>query len=180
MTNESGAAQLGGDLPEASAVKTEAGLPTQSLSTSGTFINVKTDVYDVKISTIGGDIVSVLLPDYPVSLTQKDKPYTLLQPDTPRYLAQSGLIHDRIGDQDMAARAPNHYAQYTSESTSYSLQDGPQKQKKLETLAKGLELTVDYGIFTIFSKPIFWLLTNIHAIVQNWGWAIIILTILIK
>ena len=47
-------------------------------------------------------------------------------------------------------------------------------------MVPGLELTVDYGIFTIFSKPLFWTLDKIHDVVQNWGWSIVILTILIK
>ena len=47
-------------------------------------------------------------------------------------------------------------------------------------LPPGLEYTVNYGIFTVFSKPLFWLLDKIHNFVGNWGWAIVILTILIK
>ena len=46
--------------------------------------------------------------------------------------------------------------------------------------AEGLEYTVNYGIFTVFSKPLYWLLAKIHGVVGNWGWAIVILTILIK
>ena len=57
---------------------------------------------------------------------------------------------------------------------------GPKLQDKLETIAPGLELTVDYGKLTFIAKPIFWLLETIHDLVGNWGWAIIILTILIK
>jgi len=38
----------------------------------------------------------------------------------------------------------------------------------------------DYGIFTVISKPLFWLLERIHGFVGNWGWAIILLTVLIK
>ncbi len=57
---------------------------------------------------------------------------------------------------------------------------GPKLQAELSEIAQGLELTVDYGIFTFLSKPLFWLLDKIHAVVGNWGWAIVILTILIK
>ena len=57
---------------------------------------------------------------------------------------------------------------------------GPKLQHVMEEVAPGLELTVDYGMLTILAQPIFWLLENIHALVGNWGWAIIILTILIK
>ncbi len=57
---------------------------------------------------------------------------------------------------------------------------GPKMQEDLREIAPGLELTVDYGIFTFLSKPLFWLLRVIHDFVGNWGWSIIILTILIK
>ncbi len=57
---------------------------------------------------------------------------------------------------------------------------GPKLQHLLEKVVPGLELTVDYGILTIIAKPIFWLLEKIHAIIGNWGWAIVILTMLLK
>ena len=67
--------------------------------------------------------------------------------------------------------------QHSFTSTFYV---GPKLQDQLDTVADGLSLTVDYGIFTIFSKPLFWLLSNIHNFVANWGWSIILLTLLIK
>jgi YidC/Oxa1 family membrane protein insertase len=57
---------------------------------------------------------------------------------------------------------------------------GPKETKRLTEAAPGLELTVDYGWLTAISSPLYWLLDKIHSIVGNWGWAIIILTILIK
>ncbi len=57
---------------------------------------------------------------------------------------------------------------------------GPKLQDKLETITEGLELTVDYGWLTVIAKPIFWLLEAIHDLVGNWGWSIILLTIIIK
>lgn len=57
---------------------------------------------------------------------------------------------------------------------------GPKLQDELDGIAPGLEHTVNYGIFTVFSKPLFWLLSAIHNVVGNWGWAIIFLTVLIK
>jgi YidC/Oxa1 family membrane protein insertase len=50
----------------------------------------------------------------------------------------------------------------------------------LDSIAPGLGLTVDYGWLTIIATPLFWLLTQIHGWVQNWGLAIIVLTVLIK
>ncbi len=57
---------------------------------------------------------------------------------------------------------------------------GPKLQNELEEIAPGLDLTVDYGILTIFAKPLFWLLDFFHGIFNNWGWAIIFLTITVK
>jgi YidC/Oxa1 family membrane protein insertase len=57
---------------------------------------------------------------------------------------------------------------------------GPKLQDHIDGVAPGLELTVNYGIFTMFSAPLFWLLSKIHSFVGNWGWAIILLTLLIK
>jgi YidC/Oxa1 family membrane protein insertase len=57
---------------------------------------------------------------------------------------------------------------------------GPKLQDEIPEIAPGLEYTVNYGIFTVFSKPLFWLLEKIHGVVGNWGWSIVLLTILIK
>jgi YidC/Oxa1 family membrane protein insertase len=57
---------------------------------------------------------------------------------------------------------------------------GPKLQEHLEEVAPGLQHTVNYGIFTVFSKPLFWLLAKIHTFVGNWGWAIVLLTVLVK
>lgn len=57
---------------------------------------------------------------------------------------------------------------------------GPKLQDDLEAIAAGLDLTVDYGIFAFISKPIFWLMQLIQSFVGNWGWTIVVLTMLIK
>ena len=57
---------------------------------------------------------------------------------------------------------------------------GPKLQYELESIAPGLDLTVDYGVLTIFAKPLFWLLNVFHDMFGNWGWAIIFLTITVK
>jgi YidC/Oxa1 family membrane protein insertase len=57
---------------------------------------------------------------------------------------------------------------------------GPQESKKLEQFATDFELVKDYGWLTIIAKPIFWLMEQIHKILGNWGWTIIVLTIIIK
>ena len=57
---------------------------------------------------------------------------------------------------------------------------GPQEEDKLSVLAPGLELVKDYGIFKILAEPLFWLLTQIHKILGNWGWSIVGLVVLLK
>lgn len=61
-----------------------------------------------------------------------------------------------------------------------TLYTGPQNQRVLEGLSPGLDLVVDYGWLTVVAQPIYWLLEQIHKFVGNWGWSIILLTLLIK
>jgi len=57
---------------------------------------------------------------------------------------------------------------------------GPQVEKQLEAIAPGLELVKDYGWLTILAKPLYWLLDKLHSFLQNWGWAIVALVLLLK
>lgn len=57
---------------------------------------------------------------------------------------------------------------------------GPQEKDRLAKAAPGLNLVVDYGWLYIIAAPLFWLLKTIHGFVGNWGWSIILLTIVIK
>ncbi|MGR9114384.1 MAG: membrane protein insertase YidC [Gammaproteobacteria bacterium] len=71
--------------------------------------------------------------------------------------------------------APHSQAEFTAQ-----LFAGPKIQPMMEKIAKGLELTVDYSWLTIIAKPIYWLLNKIHNFVDNWGFAIIGVTLCIK
>jgi YidC/Oxa1 family membrane protein insertase len=64
--------------------------------------------------------------------------------------------------------------------SSAKLWVGPQDQAALEKLAPGLDLVVDYGWLTVIAKPLYWLLSFLHGLVGNWGWAIVLLTVLVK
>ncbi len=57
---------------------------------------------------------------------------------------------------------------------------GPKLQNQLKIAGQELDLVADYGILTILARPLFWLLGFVHKAVQNWGWAIIIVTALLK
>lgn len=63
------------------------------------------------------------------------------------------------------------------ESTIYI---GPKLQNVLEKVAPGLELTVDYGVLWFIGKILFWTMVKMHALTNNWGWAIILLTCIVK
>ncbi len=319
-------------------VELPAVAPSEPERDSGTRIQVMTDVFNVEIDAIGGDIRFVGLLTYPESLQDKDQPFVLMQ-DSPVnfFVAQSGLV-------STSGPAPNHHDEYVPEQTEYRLEDGqdkldvrltwthesglkviktytfyrgnfvvdvshevvnetpeqwtgsqyrqlqrtpplqtnsflsggaytytggvistpeeryqkvsfddmaeenlklqnieggwvamiqhyfvgawvpdegaisnfyseavsgnryvlgmvsqlqsspsggsvtftsriyagPKIQDRLEAIAPNLRLTVDYGFLTIIAQPLFWLLKWIYEVVGNWGWAIIILTILIK
>ena len=57
---------------------------------------------------------------------------------------------------------------------------GPQEEKVLEALAPGLELVKDYGWLTILAKPLYWLLDRVQGYINNWGWSIVALVLLLK
>ncbi|MBB1073308.1 membrane protein insertase YidC [Rhodoferax sp. 4810] len=65
----------------------------------------------------------------------------------------------------------------TLESTFFT---GPQEEKVLEALTPGLELVKDYGWLTILAKPLYWLLDQLQAVINNWGWSIVALVVLLK
>ncbi|WP_438971254.1 membrane protein insertase YidC [Methylophaga sp.] len=65
-------------------------------------------------------------------------------------------------------------------SAQYQLYLGPKKHERLENVAENLPLTVDYGLLTIISEPLFWIMEWLHKLTGNWGWSIVLLTVLIK
>jgi YidC/Oxa1 family membrane protein insertase len=69
-----------------------------------------------------------------------------------------------------------------TESVNFSSQlyVGPKEQKRLEAIDDTLKLTVDYGMLTFIAQPLFWVLRWIHDMIGNWGWSIVLLTLLIK
>jgi YidC/Oxa1 family membrane protein insertase len=67
-----------------------------------------------------------------------------------------------------------------SEDLSHRVYFGPKLQKQLEQAAEGLNLTVDFGIFWFLAKPLYVVLDYIHGFTNNWGWAIILVTLFLK
>ena len=67
--------------------------------------------------------------------------------------------------------------QATLTATLYA---GPKVQSELKDVAVGMNKTVDYGLLWPISKILFAILDGIHKVIGNWGWSIILLTILVK
>jgi len=67
-----------------------------------------------------------------------------------------------------------------TKADSARLYVGPKLQSTLDEVAPGLSLTIDYGIFTVIANPLHWLLAQFHKLTGNWGFAIILLVLLIK
>jgi YidC/Oxa1 family membrane protein insertase len=65
-------------------------------------------------------------------------------------------------------------------TTAETLFIGPKVQSSLDAVHPQLDLVADYGTLRIVATPLFWLLDRVHALIGNWGWAIIIVTMLIK
>lgn len=69
-------------------------------------------------------------------------------------------------------------------SASVSREDqlwvGPKAQKNMGQIHPTLDLSVDYGIFSFLSQPLFWLLSQLHNLLGNWGWAIVAIVVILK
>jgi YidC/Oxa1 family membrane protein insertase len=66
------------------------------------------------------------------------------------------------------------------EAHAFTLYAGPKSYSLLQAQGRGLEQMVDYGWFSILAKPMFWLLQQFYGITKNYGFAIILLTIVVR
>ena len=80
-------------------------------------------------------------------------------------LGTRGNLHSISARGPRITLAPGQ--RYTSDATLWV---GPKLAEQLKAVAPGLDLAMDYGIFTVLSKPIHWLLTQLHKLTHNWGW----------
>ncbi|MES2937461.1 MAG: membrane protein insertase YidC [Pseudomonadota bacterium] len=108
------------------------------------------------------------------------------------YFVSAWILPDGVKRENFARKIDNNLysvgmiaplqpvAAGASEAVAATLFTGPQEEKTLERVAPGLDLVKDYGVFTILSKPLYWLLDKIHGVLGNWGWSIMALVLLIK
>ena len=64
--------------------------------------------------------------------------------------------------------------------TGFTLYSGPAVTSQLQTVAPYLSMTVDYGWLWFISSALFWVMKHLYDLLGNWGWAIVVLTLLIK
>ena len=73
---------------------------------------------------------------------------------------------------------------YLSSGSSVLLKNtlyvGPKLPEQLSKIQEDLSLTVDYGFLWWLGKPMYWLLSFGNSMFNNWGFAIIFLTLVIK
>ncbi|MEE8482831.1 MAG: membrane protein insertase YidC [Acidiferrobacterales bacterium] len=98
---------------------------------------------------------------------------------------QKGQIYSSSPSQDRYVIGYKHTEPLTiapgnKASVGIDIYAGPKEPARLKNLPQGMDLTVDFGWLTFISAPLYALLSYIQSFVGNWGWAIIVLTIMIK
>ncbi|MDF1677792.1 MAG: membrane protein insertase YidC [Legionellaceae bacterium] len=67
-----------------------------------------------------------------------------------------------------------------TETVASQLYLGPEISDLLKPIAPGLDLTIDYGWLWFISALLFSVMKMIHSVVGNWGWSIVLVTVLVK
>jgi len=108
------------------------------------------------------------------------------------YFASAWLLGEGIARENFVRKVDNNLyavgmitpvgdvAPGQSKAIENKLFVGPQEEKMLEALAPGLDLLKDYGWLAMLAKPLFWLLDKLFGVIQNWGWSIMALVLLLK
>src|SRR5690606_32586949 len=123
--------------PAPAAPETTVSEP-QAAPGSDRIIRVRTDVLEMEIDRLGGDIVRLSLLDYPRRVDTPDQPFTLLERSSARtYVAQSGIVG--ANGTDSAEGRPT----WQAEKAEYQLLDGEYEMNVDLTLrqANGVEIT---------------------------------------
>lgn len=63
---------------------------------------------------------------------------------------------------------------------NYMVYAGPKDYDALDGLHLGLEHIIDFGFFSIIARPLFWIMKFFYKFMGNYGWVIILLTILVR
>ncbi|HEY6600138.1 MAG TPA: membrane protein insertase YidC [Pseudomonadales bacterium] len=112
-----------------------------TLDVAGRLVRVSTGALEVWIDRLGGDIVRVRLPRFPVSIDQQNDPYVLLDNRSDHvYVAQSGLI----GRDGPDSPSRNQRPLYKTAAAERDLADGGEV-RLTTTLDNGIEIHKIFG-----------------------------------
>ena len=102
-------------------------------------------------------------------------------PDQNEEYLYQGRYGDKSGRYSLGYTSRDFLISYgESAATTNTLYVGPKLPKQLAEIEENLDLTVDYGFLWWLGKPMYWLLDLGHSIFNNWGLAIIFLTVVLK
>ncbi|HSW15398.1 MAG TPA: membrane protein insertase YidC [Solimonas sp.] len=165
-----------GDEPPFTSTFTGVGVYEQKETGADSYRFVKTSLEDLGDEPVerqqdGGWIA--MLQHYFVTAILPPPGEKLSFSAKPAQSASQGFLAQYVGSAQEVA--PGGQAQFDT-----GLYIGPKLQDTIGSHAKGLELTVDYGILTPIAEPLFWLLEKLYNLTGNWGWAIILLTVVVK
>ena len=102
--------------------------------------------------------------------------------DSPQTIYTRNLSSSKRGSSYLVGSVSDYstIAGNASKIFSSDLYVGPKTVSEISTISEGLDLTVDYGVLTFLAAPLFWVLDKLNLLLNNWGLALIMLTILIK
>ncbi len=104
-------------------------------------------------------------------IANEDKYFTsALMPVTP---ALGASFWNESGKPEIAYK-------YNSGKTDLVLYAGPKEYDRMKNLGMGLEHIIDFGWFSIIAMPLFWFLKFLYSYLGNYGWAIVVMTILVR
>ena len=165
--------------------KGSMGILGQLPSYNGAAIYTEEEKYDkIDYGDIQDGPLNVTTPDGWVAMLQHYFVAAWLPTGSDNYQLYSGVNNKTVRPQyriGYKTTTPLTIQPGQSDSINTVLFVGPKEQARLDQQnANGLKLTVDYGWLTPVANPLFWLLNWIHGFTQNWGWAIILLTLMVK
>jgi YidC/Oxa1 family membrane protein insertase len=123
--------------PAPAAIAPEAGIAQTATAPTAPRVHVMTDVLDIDISTVGGELTRADLTKYPLKKNDPSTPVRLFDSSPDHlYLYQSGLTTGQ------ARPEPNHKAQFTAPTMDYRLAQGQDELRVPLTWTDGQGLTV--------------------------------------
>ena len=91
------------------------------------------------------------------------------------------LLGTRGNEYLLSATGPAQLVAPGAGATAHqTLYVGPKLQAMLEKVSPRLYLVTDYGKLSFLARPLFWLLDKVHGLFGNWGWTIMVATLLLK